>query len=111
MAEENPSKYLDPRALSKISRLEIKARLIVEGFISGLHRSPYRGYSVEFAEHREYVPGDDIRHIDWAYLFKLRVTPPSLSTPETPRLTHPSAGGARLAAVALPRWGAHASRT
>ena len=65
MAEENPSKYLDPRALSKISRLEIRARLIVEGFISGLHRSPYHGYSVEFAEHREYVPGDDIRHIDW----------------------------------------------
>ena len=65
MAEENPSKYLDPRSLSKISRLEIRAKLIVEGFISGLHRSPYHGYSVEFAEHREYVPGDDIRHIDW----------------------------------------------
>ena len=57
--------YLDPVELSKISRLEIRARLIVEGFISGLHKSPYRGASVEFAEHREYVPGDDIRHIDW----------------------------------------------
>jgi uncharacterized protein (DUF58 family) len=59
------TKYLDPKVLRRISRLEIKARLVVEGFISGLHRSPYHGYSVEFAEHREYVPGDDVRHIDW----------------------------------------------
>jgi len=59
------TKYLDPRVLGKVSRLELKARLIVEGFISGMHRSPYHGFSVEFAEHREYVPGDDIRHIDW----------------------------------------------
>jgi len=58
-------KYLDPRALLRISRLELKARLIVEGYISGLHRSPYHGFSVEFAQHREYVPGDDIRHVDW----------------------------------------------
>ncbi len=65
MAEENLSKYLDPRTLSKISRLDIKARLIVEGFISGLHKSPYHGFSVEFAEYREYVPGDDIKHLDW----------------------------------------------
>ncbi len=64
-AEERDLNYLDPVELSKISRLEIRARLIVEGFISGLHKSPYRGASVEFAEHREYVPGDDIRHIDW----------------------------------------------
>jgi len=58
-------KYLDPKALSRISRLELRARLIVEGYISGLHRSPYHGFSVEFAQHREYVPGDDIRHVDW----------------------------------------------
>ncbi len=58
-------KYLDPRTLNKISKLELKARLIVEGFVSGLHKSPYHGYSVEFAEHREYVPGDEIKHIDW----------------------------------------------
>lgn len=58
-------KYLDPEILTKISRLELRARMIVEGFISGMHRSPYRGFSVEFAAHREYVPGDDIRHIDW----------------------------------------------
>ncbi len=61
----DPREYLDPKMLQKILRLEVKARLIVEGFISGLHRSPYHGYSVEFAEHREYVAGDDIRHIDW----------------------------------------------
>ena len=65
MPPEDASRYLDPKELSKISRLEIRARLIVEGFISGLHKSPYRGASVEFAEHREYVPGDDIKHVDW----------------------------------------------
>lgn len=58
-------KYLNPQVLSQISNLELKARLIVEGYISGMHRSPYQGFSVEFAQHREYVPGDDIRHIDW----------------------------------------------
>lgn len=58
-------KYLDPEVLAKISRLELRARMVVEGFISGMHKSPYQGFSVEFASHREYVPGDDIRHIDW----------------------------------------------
>jgi len=58
-------RYLDPRVLDKIEGLDLKARLIVEGYISGLHRSPFRGFSVEFAEHREYVPGDDIRFLDW----------------------------------------------
>ena len=58
-------KYLDPAALSKIGGLELVARLVVEGFISGLHKSPYQGYSVEFAEHRQYSPGDEIKHIDW----------------------------------------------
>lgn len=62
---EDFQKYLDPKVINKISKLEIKARLIVEGFISGQHKSPYHGFSVEFAEHREYVPGDDIRHVDW----------------------------------------------
>ena len=62
---ENARKYLDPEVLQGISRLDLKARLIVEGFVSGLHRSPFRGFSVEFAEHREYVPGDDVRHVDW----------------------------------------------
>jgi uncharacterized protein (DUF58 family) len=59
------AKYLDPEILTKIGRLELRARMIVEGFISGMHRSPYHGFSVEFASHREYVPGDDTRHIDW----------------------------------------------
>jgi len=62
---ENSLRFLDPRVLNKISRLELRARLVVEGFLSGRHRSPYHGVSVEFAEHREYVPGDDLRHLDW----------------------------------------------
>ena len=57
--------YLDPEVLDRVSGLELKAKLIVEGYISGLHRSPFRGFSVEFAEHREYVPGDDMRFLDW----------------------------------------------
>ncbi len=56
---------LDPSALAKFGRLELLARLVVEGVMSGLHRSPFKGFSVEFAEHREYEPGDEIRHIDW----------------------------------------------
>jgi uncharacterized protein (DUF58 family) len=59
------SRFLDPEVLASISRLDLRARRVVEGFVSGLHRSPRKGYSVEFAEHREYVPGDDIRHLDW----------------------------------------------
>jgi len=58
-------KYLDPRVLNKIARLEFRARRVVEGFISGMHRSPYHGFAVEFAEYRQYAPGDDIKHIDW----------------------------------------------
>jgi uncharacterized protein (DUF58 family) len=64
MADES-RKYLNPDVLRTISGLELKARLIVEGFVSGLHRSPFHGFSVEFAEHREYVPGDDVRFVDW----------------------------------------------
>lgn len=62
---ESYRKYLNPRTLAKLEGLEMKARLIVEGFVSGLHKSPYHGFSIEFAEHREYVPGDDLRHVDW----------------------------------------------
>jgi uncharacterized protein (DUF58 family) len=58
-------KYLDPATVSKLSSMELRARLVVEGFIVGLHRSPYHGFSVEFAEHRQYMPGDDFKHIDW----------------------------------------------
>lgn len=65
MATAQERRFLDPKTLTKIGRLDIIARLVVEGFVTGLHRSPYHGFSVEFAEHREYVPGDDIKHIDW----------------------------------------------
>ena len=57
--------YLNSDILSSITNLDLRARRIVEGFISGLHKSPFRGFSVEFAEHREYSPGDEIKHIDW----------------------------------------------
>jgi uncharacterized protein (DUF58 family) len=58
-------RYLDPVALSRLGNLTLKARTVVEGALSGLHRSPHHGSSVEFAEHKEYSPGDEIRHIDW----------------------------------------------
>lgn len=67
---ETPTKHLDPKVLAKVDRLELRARLVVEGFVSGMHKSPYRGFSVEFAQHREYVPGDDIRYIDWKIFAK-----------------------------------------
>ncbi len=56
---------LQPDVISRIENLELRAKLVVEGFIAGLHRSPYHGFSVEFAEHRQYMPGDDIKHVDW----------------------------------------------
>lgn len=59
------TRFLDPAVLSRISNLELLARTVVEGFISGLHHSPYLGLSTDFAEHRVYTPGDDIRRIDW----------------------------------------------
>src|SRR5437773_6753561 len=62
---EDPHKYLEPLTLAKVRSLELQARLIVEGYLSGMHKSPYHGFSVEFAQHREYVPGDDIKHVDW----------------------------------------------
>jgi uncharacterized protein (DUF58 family) len=58
-------KYLDPRILAKLRGLPLRARHIVEGYVAGLHRSPSRGFSIEFAEHREYAPGDDLRYVDW----------------------------------------------
>ncbi len=58
-------KYLDPEIVSKLKGMELRARMVVEGFVAGLHKSPYHGFSVEFAEHRQYMPGDDIRDIDW----------------------------------------------
>src|SRR5438445_9221105 len=61
----DPQRYLDPLTLAKVRGLELQARLVVEGYLSGMHKSPYHGFSVEFAQHREYVPGDDIKHVDW----------------------------------------------
>src|SRR6266566_3157126 len=56
---------IEPRTLAKIQGLRLRARHIVEGYVAGLHRSPYHGFSIEFAEHREYAPGDDLRYVDW----------------------------------------------
>lgn len=58
-------RFLHPEAIKRIARLDVRARYVVEGFLSGVHRSPYFGQSVEFLQHREYAPGDDLRHIDW----------------------------------------------
>ena len=58
-------RFLHPEAIKRISRLDLRARHVVEGFLSGMHRSPYFGQSVEFLQHREYAIGDDLRHVDW----------------------------------------------
>jgi uncharacterized protein (DUF58 family) len=58
-------RFLHPEAIKRIGRLELRARHVVEGFLAGMHRSPYFGQSVEFLQHREYVVGDDLRHVDW----------------------------------------------
>lgn len=57
--------YLDPSTISKLNSLELKARMVVEGFMVGLHKSPYHGFSVEFSQHRPYMQGDDLRNVDW----------------------------------------------
>jgi len=62
---ETATNYLDPKVLNKVGKLELRARLVVEGFVTGMHKSPFRGFSVEFDQHREYVPGDDLRYLDW----------------------------------------------
>ncbi|HSG00671.1 MAG TPA: DUF58 domain-containing protein, partial [Vicinamibacterales bacterium] len=59
------ARYVDPKVLARIKDLELLARSVVDGFINGLHRAPYFGASIDFAEHRGYVPGDDIRRVDW----------------------------------------------
>ena len=63
MSDSTP--FVDTATLARLDGLELKARTIVEGYVAGLHRSPYHGFSNEFAEHREYVPGDDLRRVDW----------------------------------------------
>jgi len=69
MANDTPhNKLLDPAAIQKAEHLGLQARTIVEGYMAGEHKSPFRGFAVEFAQHREYVPGDDTRHLDWKVL-------------------------------------------
>jgi uncharacterized protein (DUF58 family) len=63
--EDDPRRFLHPATVARISRLDLRARQVVEGFITGMHKSPFFGHSVEFVQHREYVPGDDVRHVDW----------------------------------------------
>jgi uncharacterized protein (DUF58 family) len=62
---DDARRFLSPQAISRISRLDLRARQVVEGFITGMHKSPFFGHSVEFVQHRDYTPGDDIRHLDW----------------------------------------------
>ncbi len=68
MSRDRGYQYLDPSALARVKNLSLVARSVVEGFIKGLHSSPYKGFSVEFAEHRKYTPGDNPRHLDWRVL-------------------------------------------
>src|SRR3954463_10706744 len=58
-------KYLRPEVIRQVARLDLRAKFIVEGFLSGLHASPFQGFSVEFSEHRKYVAGDDLKDLDW----------------------------------------------
>ena len=62
---DTSKKYFDPETLARIRPLGLRARTVVEGLVAGMHRSPLRGHSIEFAQHREYVPGDDLRQVDW----------------------------------------------
>lgn len=62
--------YLDPAVVARLAHLDVRARLVVEGFIAGMHRSPFHGFSVEFAEHRPYMPGDPLKNLDWKVLAK-----------------------------------------
>jgi uncharacterized protein (DUF58 family) len=62
---ESPLSYLRPEVVAKLASMELRARLVVEGYMAGMHRSPYHGFSIEFTEHRPYMPGDDLKRIDW----------------------------------------------
>jgi len=63
-----PEKYLRPEVIRQVARLDLRAKFIVEGFLAGLHASPFHGFSVEFSEHRKYSPGDDLKDLDWSVL-------------------------------------------
>jgi uncharacterized protein (DUF58 family) len=68
--DEATRQLLDPKAIARAESLGMNARFIVEGYMAGEHKSPYRGFAIEFAQHREYAPGDDVRHLDWKVLGK-----------------------------------------
>src|SRR5881227_548238 len=68
MAKQSGSTLLDPVAIQRAEALGLHARFIVEGYMAGEHKSPFRGFAIEFTQHREYVPGDDTRHLDWKVL-------------------------------------------
>ena len=61
------SRYFDPEGLARVNNMELVARQVVEGFLTGRHRSPYHGFSVEYLDHRSYTPSDELRTIDWKY--------------------------------------------
>jgi uncharacterized protein (DUF58 family) len=65
MSSDSHASYLDPATLARLGSLDLRARAVVEGFLTGLHRSPFKGFSVEFAEYRQYLPGDDLATLDW----------------------------------------------
>ncbi len=67
---EGARQWLDPAVVARLAHLDVRARLVVEGFIAGMHRSPFHGFSVEFAEHRPYMPGDPLKNLDWKVLAK-----------------------------------------
>src|SRR4029079_14265749 len=66
MTSPDPQRYFDPALLARVGFSPLLAKVVVEGFLNGLHKSPFHGFSVEFADHREYVPGDDLKYLDWA---------------------------------------------
>lgn len=63
--QDDPRRFLHPDTIARISQLDLRAKKVVEGFLTGMHKSPFFGHSVEFIQHRDYTPGDDIRHLDW----------------------------------------------
>src|SRR3954454_20794697 len=65
---ERRYRYFPPEHAAQLRRLQLTVRSVVEGVFAGLHKSPHKGFSIEFAEHREYVPGDEIKHLDWTVL-------------------------------------------
>src|SRR5579864_8442982 len=65
-----PPTLLDPRTLQKVSKMELVARQVMDGYVQGMHRSPHIGFALDFAQHRQYVAGDDVKRIDWRVFAK-----------------------------------------